>query len=64
MTEDYLEEDNIKVLLNYYSNWPSTTVIHTYFDSDLKSNTTIKINSITLNNYVRTFVHVKRQFYK
>ena len=32
MTEDYVEEDNIKVILTDYSNWLSTKDIPKYFD--------------------------------
>ena len=32
MTEEYVEEDNIKVLLTEYSNWLDTTSIPKYFD--------------------------------
>ena len=49
-TEDYVEEDNIKVLLTEYSNWLSTTAIPKYFDEDLHNNSTLFINTITLNN--------------
>ena len=40
MTEDYVEEDNIKVILTDYSNWLVTTYIPKYFDEDLKSSST------------------------
>ena len=52
MTEDYVDEDNIKVLLTDYSNWLSTTAIPKYFDECLNSNSTININTRTLNNYL------------
>ena len=41
MTEEYIEEDIIKVLLTEYINWLSTTAIPKYFDEDIKSNITI-----------------------
>ena len=50
MTEEYVEEDNIKVLSTEYRNWLSTTVIPKYFDEDLKSNRTLFLNTITLKN--------------
>ena len=53
MTEDYVEEDSIKVLLIEYSNWLATTAIPKHFDEDLKSNSTIFISASTLNNYLR-----------
>ena len=52
MTEDYVEEDNIKVLLTDYSNWLSTTYIPKYFDEYLKSNITLNLNARKLNNYL------------
>ena len=52
MNEEYLEEDKIKFLLTDYSNWLSTTDIPNYFDEDLNSNSTLKINTITLKNYL------------
>ena len=51
-TEDYVEEDNIKVILTDYSNWLVTTYIPKYFDEDLKSNRTIKLSTGTLKNYL------------
>ena len=35
MTDEYVEEDNMEVLLTDYSNWLSTTVIPKYFDEDI-----------------------------
>ena len=52
ITEEYVEEDNIKSLLTEYSNWLATTAITKYFDEDLKSNSTIFINASTLENYL------------
>ena len=52
MTKQYIEQDNSKVLLTEYSNWLSTTAIPEYFDEDIKSNSTIFINTSTLNNYL------------
>ena len=52
MTADYVEEDNIKVLLTDYSNWLSTTDIPKYFDEYLKSNSTLNLNARKLNNYL------------
>ena len=56
MTEYYVEEDNIKFLLNEYSNWIATTSIPDYFDEDLKSNSTIFLNAITMNNYLSNVI--------
>ena len=50
MTKEYVEEDNKKVLLTDYSSWVATTAIPKFFDQDLQSNSTLKINSSTLNN--------------
>ena len=47
-TEEYVEEDKIKIRLTDYSNWLTTTSITKYFDEYLKSNRTIKLNSSTL----------------
>ena len=52
MTEEYIEEDNIKVLLNEYSNWITTNAIPKYFYEDIKSNNTIFLNASTLHNYL------------
>ena len=49
-TEEYVEEDNIKVLFIDYSNWLATTAIPKHFDEDLKSNSTLNINANTLKN--------------
>ena len=35
MTEYYIEEDNIKVVLTSYSHWLPITAIAKYFDEDL-----------------------------
>ena len=56
MTEEYVEEDNIKVLLSEYINWLDITAIYNYFDEDLKGNITIFINSSTLKNYLSNFI--------
>ena len=56
MNDDYVEEDNTNILLTDYSNWLATTDITKYFDEDLKSNSTIKINSTTLKNYLSNFI--------
>ena len=52
MTEEYVEEDNIKVLLTEYSNWLATTASPKYFDEDLNSNRNIFLNASTLKNYL------------
>ena len=56
MTEEYVEEDNIKSLLTDCSNWVSTTAIPKYFDENLKSKRTININEITIMNYLSKVV--------
>ena len=56
MTEDYVEEGNIRVTLNDSSNWISTTYITKYFDEYLKSNSTLKLNSSTLKNYLSKLI--------
>ena len=61
MTEDYVEEDNIKVLLPEYSNWLFITAITKYFDEDLKSNINIFLNTSTLKNYPRKFIIILRK---
>ena len=60
MTEDYVEEDNIKSLLTEHSNWLATTLILKFFDKDLKSNITIFINTSTLENYLIKFIIMLR----
>ena len=63
MTEDYLEEDNIRVILTDYSNWLATTDITEYFDGYININSTLKINTITLKNYLRkVFLVLKEEF--
>ena len=52
MTEEYVEEDNKKMLLTEYINWISTTAITKYLDEYLNSNSTLKINASTLKNYL------------
>ena len=65
MTEEYVEEDNIKVLLTEYSNWLVTTAINKYFDEDLKIKSTTFINSSTLKNYLRKIIIIfKDKFIK
>ena len=56
MSEEYLEEDNIKVLLTYYSNWLATIDIPRYLYEDLNSNCTLFINASTLKNYLRNVI--------
>ena len=48
MTEEYVEEDNIKGLSTDYSNWLDTKSITKYFDESIKSNRTINTNASTL----------------
>ena len=65
MTEEYVEEDNIKVLLTDYSNCLYTTDITKYFDEDLKSNSTLKPNTSTLKNYLsKVILMLKDKFPK
>ena len=52
VNEEYVEEYNTKVILTYYSNQLSTTAISKYFDDDLKSNITLKLNTSTFENYI------------
>ena len=56
VTEEYLEEDDIKVLLTDYSRWIATTSIPKYSDEYLRSNSTIFLNASTLNNYLSNFI--------
>ena len=56
MTEEYVEEDNIKFLLTDYSNWIATTAIPKYFNEDLKSNITIFINESPLKNDINKVI--------
>ena len=65
MTEEYVKEANIKFVLTGYSNWLVTTVIPKYFDGDLKSKRTIKLNTSTLKNYLRkSIIMLKENFPK
>ena len=65
MTEEYVEEYNIKFLLTDYGNWLATTAIPKYFDEDLKSNSTLKINASTLKNYLgKVVIMLKDNFPK
>ena len=50
MTEEYVEEDNIKLLLTDYSNWLFTTSIPKYFDEEILGNRNLNLNSSTLKN--------------
>ena len=52
-SEDYIQEENIKIILTDYSNCLTTTSIPKFFDGDLQSNSNPKINAITLKNYLR-----------
>ena len=56
MTEEYVEEDNIKFLFTEYRNWLSTTDIHKYFDEYLNSNRAIFLNSSTPKNYISKII--------
>ena len=56
MTEYYVEEDHIKVLLTDYSNWLAATAISEYFDKYLQSNSTFNLNASTLKNYLSKFI--------
>ena len=56
MTDEYVEENNIKVLLTDYTNWIATTAIPKYFDEDLKININLKIKASTLRSYIRNFI--------
>ena len=63
MTEQYVEEDNIKVLLTDYINWLANTAIPKYFDEDLKSNSTPELNTSTLKNYIsKVTIMLKEKF--
>ena len=55
MTEDCVEEDDIKVLLTEYSNWLSTMAIPKYFDEDININITLFINASIVNNNLSKF---------
>ena len=55
-TQEYVEEERIKILLTDYINWLSTTDIHKYFDGDLQSNNTFKLNASTLKNDIRKVI--------
>ena len=56
MTEEYVEENNIQLILTDYSNLIFTTAIHKYFDENFHINRTFKINATTLKNYIRNFI--------
>ena len=65
MTEDYVEEDNIKVLLTEYSNWLATTAIPKNFDENLKINISLFINTSNLQNYLsKVIITLKDKFPK
>ena len=65
ITNEYIEEDNIKFILTEYSTWIAATVIPKYFDEDLKSNRNIFINAITLNDYLsKVIIVLKYKFPK
>ena len=56
MAEEYVEEDNIEFILTDYINWIPTTSIPKYSDEKLRSNSTLKLNVITLKNYIRNVI--------
>ena len=63
MNEEYVEEDNIKVLLTDYSNWIATITFVICFDEDLRSNSTLKLNTTTLNHYLsKVILMLKEKF--
>ena len=63
MTEEYGEEDNIRVLLTYYSKWLATTDIPKYFDEDLQSNRIPKFNTSKTKNYLsKVIIMLKDKF--
>ena len=65
MTDEYVGEDTIKVLLTEYSNWIVTTDILKYFDEEIKTNITIFINASTLKNYLsKVIIMFKDKFPK
>ena len=65
MTEEYVEEDNIKFLLTDYSNWIATPSIPKYSDEKLWSNSTLNLNAITLKNYLsKVILMLKDKFPK
>ena len=65
MTEKYVEEDNIKLLLTEYSNWRATTAIPKYFDAELNINSTLFINTSTLKNcLIMIIIMLKDKFRK
>ena len=65
MTEQYVEEDNIKVLLTDYINWLANTAIPKYFDEYLKSNSTPELKTSTLKNYLsKVTIMLKEKFPK
>ena len=56
MTEEYVDKDDMKFLLTDYSNSLATTAISKYFDEYLHSNSTLEINAIDLNNFLRKVI--------
>ena len=65
MTEEYVEEDNMKVLLTDYSNSLATTAISKYFDEDFNSNSTLKLNASVMKNYLsKVILMFKNKFLK
>ena len=63
MTNKYVDVDNIKFLLPYYNIWLSTTTFPTYFDQDLNSKSTLKLNASTMNNYLsKVILMLKHKF--
>ena len=65
ITDYYIEADNIKVLLTDYSNFLATTYIHKFFNKKIHSNSTTKLNTSTLNNYLsKVILMLKDKFPK
>ena len=60
ITEEYVEEYNMQVILTSYINWLVTTSIPKYFDEDLKSNSTLNLNTITVKNYISKVVLIRK----
>ena len=56
--EEYLDYNNITVLITCYSKWLSTTAITNVFGEDIQSNSIININADTLKNYLRNIILV------
>ena len=63
MTVEYVEEDDIKVLLTDYINWIDTTAIPKFLYGNLERNRNIILNTRTLKNNISKLILTLKEMF-